>query len=52
QLQEQLSRKIGKIEYAKYVVVIPPEMVKKLQWKKGTEVKPTITGSKLTLEPN
>ncbi len=38
-LQKQLSRKVGTTEYAKFVVVIPPEDIKKIGWKEGEELK-------------
>lgn len=38
-LQKQLSRKIGDKEYAKYVIVIPPEKIKKAGFKEGQELK-------------
>jgi len=37
-LQKQLSRRIGKIEYAKYVVVIPPQLIKDLGWGDGEDL--------------
>jgi len=37
-LQKQLSRKIGKVEYAKYVIVIPPQIIKEMGWKDGEEL--------------
>ena len=46
QLQKQLSRKIGNIEYAKYVIVIPPEEIKRIGWKEGEELEMTIRHKK------
>jgi bifunctional DNA-binding transcriptional regulator/antitoxin component of YhaV-PrlF toxin-antitoxin module len=37
-LQKQLSRKVGSKEYAKWVVVIPPEEVEKAGLKEGDEL--------------
>lgn len=37
-LQKQLSRRIGKTEYAKYVIVVPPNIVQELKWKDGDEL--------------
>ena len=37
-LQKQLSRRIGNTEYAKYVIVVPPSIVKELKWKDGDEL--------------
>ena len=36
-LQKQLSRKIGDKEYAKWVLVIPPEIIEKAKLKEGQE---------------
>ena len=49
-LQKQLSRKVGNIEYAKYVIVIPPKIVEKLGWKDGEELDAEIKGDKLVIE--
>ncbi len=37
-LQKQLSRRIGNTEYAKYVIVVPPDIVKEMKWKDGDEL--------------
>jgi len=37
--------------YDKWVVVIPPEVVETLGWKKGLELVPTTRGDALTLRP-
>jgi len=49
-LQKQLSRKIGNTEYAKYVIVIPPQAIEELGWKEGAELIFKIQGKKLTIE--
>jgi hypothetical protein len=49
-LQEQLSRKVGKTTYAKYVLVIKPELVKKLGWKAGQELGAEVKEDKLIIE--
>ena len=51
QLQKQLSRKIGNMEYAKYVVVIPPQAIEELKWKEGEELIFKVQGKRLILEP-
>ena len=38
-LQKQVSRKVGKKEYSKYVVVIPEEEIKRAGFKEGQEIK-------------
>ena len=50
-LQKQLSRKVGKTEYPKYVITIPPKLIEELGWKKGVEVEASKKGDKLLLEP-
>ena len=37
-LQKQLSRRVGNTEYAKFVIVIPPQAVKQLGWNDGEEL--------------
>lgn len=37
-LQKQVNRIVDDKEYAKYVVIIPPEEVEKLQWGEGEEL--------------
>ena len=49
-LQKQLSRKVGNTEYAKYVTVIPPEAIKKLNWKEGEELEVEVKDGKLCLK--
>jgi antitoxin component of MazEF toxin-antitoxin module len=50
-LQKQVSRRIEETEYAKYVVVIPPDRVERLGWKEGQELDSQIQGQKLVLFP-
>ncbi len=38
-LQKQVSRKVGKKEYSKYVIVIPEDEIKKAKFKEGDELK-------------
>ena len=49
-LQKQLSRKVGDIEYAKWVLVIPPNMVEELKWKEGQELKTEIKEGNLIVK--
>ena len=48
-LQKQLSRKVGNTEYAKYVIVIPPKLVKEAGFKEGEELKLKILYGKIIL---
>jgi len=43
-LQKQLSRKVGKKKYPKYVVTIPPKQIEKLGWRAGEELAGKISG--------
>jgi antitoxin component of MazEF toxin-antitoxin module len=48
-LQKHVTRKVGDKEYAKYVVVIPPEHIDELEWKEGQELEPEVKGKKLVI---
>jgi hypothetical protein len=50
-LQKRLGRKVGDKEYYKYEVDIPTKDIEKLGWEGGAELKRTIKGKKLVLEP-
>ena len=49
-LQKQLSRKVGSTEYAKYVLVVKPELIEKLGWKAGQELKAEVKDRKLIVK--
>ena len=49
QLQKQLSKKVGSKEYAKWVIVLPPEKVSTLGWKAGEELEVDISDNKLVI---
>ena len=38
-LQKQVSRKVGDKEYSKFVIVIPPEEIRKSGFEEGEELK-------------
>ncbi len=50
-LQKQMSRRVGNKEYAKYVVVIPPDKVEEAGLKEGDELEIKINGKKIILAP-
>lgn len=50
-LQKQSSRTVKDIEYAKWVVVIPPEKIKEMGWKEGMELDLDSNENKLILKP-
>ena len=49
-LQKQLSRKVGNVEYAKWVLVIPPSVIEELKWKEGQELNAKVKDKKLVVE--
>ncbi len=49
-LQKQLSRKVGDKEYAKYVVVIPPEKIKEVGFMEGQELKIEVKDKKIIIK--
>lgn len=49
-LQKQLSRKVGDVEYAKWVLVISPNIIEELKWKKGQELEAEIKENKLVVK--
>ena len=49
-LRKQISRKIKDTEYAKFVIVIPPEDIKKIGWKEGEELTTEIMGDRLIIK--
>jgi antitoxin component of MazEF toxin-antitoxin module len=49
-LQKQLSRKIGNTEYAKFVTVIPPQVIKDLGWEDGQELESEIKEGRLVIK--
>lgn len=50
-LQKRCSRKYQDKTYYKYYVDIPAEDIEALGWEKGVDIKKTIQGKKLILEP-
>jgi len=49
-LQKQLSRKVKDVEYAKWVLVIPPNIIEKLKWKEGQELEAEIKENVLVVK--
>jgi len=49
-LQKQLSRKVGNVEYDKWVLVVPPNVIEELKWKEGQELKVEIKETKLVVK--
>jgi len=49
-LQKQLSRKVGDIEYVKWVLVIPPNMIEELKWREGQELEAEVKENKLIVK--
>jgi len=51
-LQKQLSRHFGGREYVKWVVVLPPKIVRQLEWREGMELIAEIDGKGLWMGPS
>ncbi len=49
-LQKQLSRKVGDVEYAKWVLVVPPSIIEELKWKEGQELEVEIKDDKILIK--
>jgi hypothetical protein len=49
-LQKQLSRKVKDVEYAKWVLVVPPNIIEKLKWKEGQELGAEIKENSLVVK--
>jgi hypothetical protein len=49
-LQKQSSRKKNSKEYAKYVIVLPTEIIDQLQWAKGDLLIPSVDGKTLRIK--
>ncbi len=49
-LQKNVSRKIGKTEYAKWVINIPPRIIEALGWKEGDELESEIDNPNLIVK--
>jgi hypothetical protein len=49
QLQKQKSREYNNMEYFKHWIVIPNDIVEKLGWKAGDELKPNVKNKKLVI---
>ncbi len=49
-LQKQLSRKVGEKQYPKWVITIPPNQIKLLNWNEGEFLKSEIVNQGLVIE--
>ena len=50
-LQKQKVRKSGDKEYFKWVLLVPPDRIKQLNWKEGMELKDEVRGDSLCIKP-
>ncbi len=48
-LQKQLSRRYNGKDYPKWLVIIPPGVVKELGWQEGEGLEPLVDGKDLRL---
>lgn len=49
-LQKQTTRKIGNVEYAKWVITIPPSQIEKIGWKEGDNLESVVKGKSLIVK--
>lgn len=49
-LQRQLSRVVGKTQYAKWVVTIPPRQINELGWHEGEKLESNVNGKALVVK--
>ena len=49
-LLKQISRQVGDNEYVKWLIIIPPSDVEKLDWKEGQELESQIKGRTLVIK--
>ena len=49
-LQRRFTRKVGKTEYVKWVLTIPPKLVEMLGWKEGEELEGSIDANTLLIK--
>lgn len=49
-LQKQLSRKYNNEEYAKWVIVIPPDKIRETGWKEGEDLEVIVKNGKVVVE--
>lgn len=49
-LQKQTTRKVGDVEYAKWVITIPPSQVKEVGWKEGDNLESAVKGKSLIIK--
>ncbi len=50
-LQKQLSRRVGKTEYPKWVVTLPTKTIELVGWEAGKELEAVIKDGKIILKP-
>lgn len=48
-LQKQLSRRYAGRDYAKWTLVIPPDLIETLGWTEGDEIEPLVQRGELRL---
>ncbi len=46
-LQKQTSRIVGKIEYSKWVITVPPQQIGELGWNEGEELESKVSSNSL-----
>jgi antitoxin component of MazEF toxin-antitoxin module len=51
-LQKRFNRKVGNVEYTKYVVTLPKDQVEELHWHSGEELESVVEQNKLVIRPH
>jgi len=49
-LQRQLSRKVGDVEYFKWIVTIPPMIIDEIGWKEGESLDMEVVDGKVVIK--
>ncbi len=49
-LQRQVSRVVGKTEYAKWVITVPPQHISELGWKEGEQLESHVNSNTLLVK--
>jgi len=51
-LQKRFNRKVGDVEYSKFVVILPKAQIEALHWHAGEELESIVERNKLVIKLN
>jgi bifunctional DNA-binding transcriptional regulator/antitoxin component of YhaV-PrlF toxin-antitoxin module len=51
-LQKRFNRKVGDVEYSKFIVTLPKEQIEELHWHEGEELESVVERNKLVIKPH